>query len=92
MKRFYTEAFSVDDYVKKYTDGRGYDVVFDTVGGDPDAGYVSLAGTTLLSRNDQRDLTPTACKRALHCRRLYLVRSQIRLNRSLASSRDLRNW
>ena len=43
-------GLSVDDYVKKYTDGRGYDVVFDTVGGDNlDASFQQLAMVEPLS-------------------------------------------
>tara|TARA_Y200000002_G_scaffold343590_1_gene316176 strand:+ start:4183 stop:5175 length:993 start_codon:yes stop_codon:yes gene_type:complete len=55
-------GLSVDDYVKKYTDGRGYDVVFDTVGGDNlDASFQAarFAGTIVnIAARSTHDLTP----------------------------------
>ena len=55
-------GLSVDDYVKKCTDGRGYDVVFDTVGGDNlDASFQAAryGGTIVnIAARSTHDLTP----------------------------------
>ena len=55
-------GLSVNDYVKKCTDGRGYDVVFDTVGGDNlDASFQAAryGGTIVnIAARSTHDLTP----------------------------------
>ena len=63
-------GLSVDDYVKKHTEGKGYDVVFDTVGGDNlDACFQAAryGGTVVnIASRSTHDLTP------MHARGLTL--------------------
>ena len=57
---FYKEMY-VQEYVKKYTDNRGFDVIFDTVGGDNIADCfqaAALNGTVVsVSTRSQQDLS-----------------------------------
>ena len=63
-------GLSVDDYVQKYTEGNGYDIVFDTVGGDNlDASFQAAryGGTIVnIAARSAHDLTP------MHARGLTL--------------------
>ncbi|MBH95869.1 MAG: quinone oxidoreductase [Gammaproteobacteria bacterium] len=63
-------GLSVDDYVKKYTGGNGYDIVFDTVGGDNlDASFQAAryGGTIVnIAARSTHDLSP------MHARGLTL--------------------
>jgi NADPH2:quinone reductase len=62
---FYKEQ-NVDDYVQAFTGGRGFDVVFDTVGGDNIAKCfqaAALNGTVVsVSSRSQQDLSPMHAK------------------------------
>lgn len=62
---FYKEQ-SVDDYVKKFTDGKGFDVVFDTVGGENVQNCFTAAavsGTVVsISTRTSADLSPLHAK------------------------------
>lgn len=57
---------SVEDYVKEYTDGKGFDIVFDTVGGDNlDRSFqaAALNGTVLaIAARSTHDLSPLHSK------------------------------
>ena len=63
-------GLAVDDYVKKYTGGNGYDIVFDTVGGDNlDASFQAAryGGTIVnIAARSTHDLSP------MHARGLTL--------------------
>jgi NADPH2:quinone reductase len=62
---FYKEM-AVQDYVKEFTDNRGFDVIFDTVGGDNIAKSfqaAALNGTIVsVSSRSQQDLSPMHAK------------------------------
>lgn len=57
---------SVEEYVKKYTDGKGFDIVFDTVGGenlDKSFQATAINGTVLaIAARSTHDLSPLHAK------------------------------
>jgi NADPH2:quinone reductase len=68
---------SVADYVERHTDGAGFDIVYDTIGGDniPLSWQAARANGTVVScqSNSSQDLSPIHMKGLVHAGVLMLI-------------------